>query len=109
MDVATLASPPIDPTGAGQTTASAAELAKRGDIAKTSKDFEASFLSAMLGTMFQNVGASAPFGGGPGEEMWKSFLAEAMAGQMVKAGGIGVSKAVASEMLRLQGLKEAPP
>jgi Rod binding domain-containing protein len=109
MDVLpALASPPVDLIGASGQASSAAELARRGQITKTSRDFEASFLSSMLTTMLQGVGAaSGPFGGGPGEEMWTSFLADAMAKQMVRAGGIGVSKAVAREMLTLQGLKEA--
>jgi len=85
----------------------AAELAKRGHTHETAVKFEASFLSTMLQTMFQNVGASAPFGGGPGEDMWKSFMSEAMAKQMAARGGIGISKSVEREMLKLQGLTEA--
>jgi len=88
---------------------SAAELARRGHTHETAVKFEASFLSSMLQTMFQGVETSAPpFGGGPGEDMWKSFLTEAMAKDMARRGGIGVSKAVEREMLKLQGLKEAP-
>jgi flagellar protein FlgJ len=84
---------------------SAAELAKRGQIAKTAQDFEASFLSVMLQTMFQGVKQEEPFGGGQGEEMFKSFMSEAMAKQMAKAGGIGLSKSVQAEMLKMQGLQ----
>jgi Rod binding domain-containing protein len=91
--------------GTGAT--SAAELAKRGQIHQTAQKFEASFLTSMLQTMFQNVSTSPPFGGGPGEDMWKSFLSEAMAKNMAKHGGIGVSTAVEREMLKLQGLKDA--
>ncbi len=109
MDAGSLISTPVSLLqGSGQTPASAAELAKRGNIQKTAQDFEASFLSSMLQTMFQGVGSSEPpFGGGAGEDMWKSFLAEAMAKQMAKSGGIGVSRAVAREMLKMQGLSEA--
>jgi flagellar protein FlgJ len=84
----------------------AAELAKRGQIAKTAQDFEASFLSVMLQSMFQGVKQQEPFGGGQGEEMFKSFMSEAMAKQMAKAGGIGLSKAVQAEMLKMQGLSQ---
>ena len=82
----------------------AEQLAKRGQIAKTAKDFEASFLSIMLGEMFKDVGAEAPFNGGAGEQAFKSFLSDAMAKQMVKTGGVGLSDRVAQEMLKLQGL-----
>jgi Rod binding domain-containing protein len=85
--------------------ASAAELAKRGDIHRTAQAFEASFLSSMLQQMFEGTEASAPFGGGPAETMFRSVLTEAMAKQVVKAGGVGVSAAVEREMLKLQGLK----
>ena len=106
MDGFSLISPPVDAASQGATAMSAAELAKRGQIHKTAQDFEASFLTSMLQTMFKSVSTAPPFGGGEGEDMWKSFLAEAMAKDMTKRGGIGVSKAVEHEMLKLQGLTE---
>jgi Rod binding domain-containing protein len=105
MNAPPLISTPVDLAGGGvPPAANAAELAKRGHIAKTAQAFESSFLSSMLQTMFQQVSTAPPFGGGAGEDMWKSFLADAMGKQMSKAGGIGVSKAVANEMLKMQGL-----
>lgn len=83
---------------------SAAELAKRGQIKQTAQKFEASFLSSMLQEMFEGVDTSAPFGGGAGETMFRSFMTEAMAKQVVKAGGIGVAAQVQREMLKMQGL-----
>ncbi len=82
------------------------QLAKRADIRKTAEAFEASFLSVMLQEMFDEVEVDAPFGGGQGEQMFKSFLSDAMAKQMVKGGGVGLSDTVAKEMLKLQGLEE---
>jgi Rod binding domain-containing protein len=91
---------------AGTTTASsAAELATRGQIKETARNFESSFLSSMLQQMFQGVETAAPFGGGPGEEMFRSILTEAMAKQMAKAGGVGLAADVQREMLKMQGLK----
>jgi Rod binding domain-containing protein len=90
----------------GPTAASAAELAKRGQTHQTAIKFEASFLTSVLQTMFESVKTSEPFGGGAGEDMWKGFLAEQMAKQMAKRGGVGLSRAVEREMLKLQGLKE---
>ena len=92
----------------GPAAASAAEMAKRGKAHETAISFEASFLSSMFQTMFKSVTTSAPFGGGEGEDMWKSFLAEQMAKQVAKRGGIGLSKSIEHEMLKLQGLSEAP-
>jgi len=114
MNAISLLAPAVDPTAApgttmGATVASAAELAKRGQIHQTAQNFEASFLTTMFGTMFASVPTDSVFGGGPGEDMWKSFLAEAMAKVAAKRGGIGVSQAVEREMLKLQGLTESAP
>jgi Rod binding domain-containing protein len=87
-------------------SADAAQSAKRGEIRQTAQKFEAAFLSVMLQQMFQDVKTSAPFGGGAGEDMFKSFMAEAMAKQMTQAGGVGLSDSVAREMLKLQGLEK---
>ncbi len=104
-DITALSAPLSVLTGQGAAAApTAAELAKRGQIAKTAQDFEASFLSVMLQSMFQGVKQEEPFGGGQGEDMFKSFMSEAMAKQMAKAGGVGLAKSVQSEMLKLQGL-----
>jgi Rod binding domain-containing protein len=109
MGALSLITPQVDAAAQGATAMSAAELAKRGQIHKTAVNFEASFLTSVLQTMFKSVTTSAPFGGGDGEEMWKSFLAEAMAKNMAARGGVGISTAVEHEMLKLQGLTEATP
>jgi flagellar protein FlgJ len=87
------------------TAGSLTELASRGRIKDAAQSFEASFLSSMLGEMFEGVDTAAPFGGGPGEAMFKSFLTDAMAHQMAKTGGVGLSSSIEREMLKLQGLK----
>ena len=84
--------------------ASAAELAKRTQIKDAARQFETQFLSQMLQHMFAGVSTDGPFGGGFGEEMFRSIMTEAMAKQMTKAGGIGVSDTVQREILKMQGL-----
>jgi len=81
-----------------------AQLATKAQIHKTAQAFESQFLSQMLGSMFDGVTTSAPFGGGQGEEAFKSFLMDAFAKQMTKAGGIGITASVQREMLKMQGL-----
>ena len=93
-------SPPVQLT---QVT-SPEDMAKRGKIAQTAQSFEASFLSIMLQQMFAEVNVSEPFGGGQGEEMFKSFMTDAIAQQMAKTGGVGLAGQVQREMLKLQGL-----
>jgi Rod binding domain-containing protein len=83
---------------------SAGELAKRSQIKQTAQNFESSFLSVMFQQMFTGISTDGPFGGGQGEEMFRSVLTDAMAKQVSKAGGIGVAASVEREMLKLQGL-----
>ncbi|THD59401.1 rod-binding protein [Phenylobacterium sp.] len=96
----------LTPAASTATAPSAAELAKRGEIHKTAQKFEASFLSAMIGQMFETEDDSTDpaFSGGQGGQMFKSFLAEAMANKMVAAGGVGLAASVQKEMLKMQGL-----
>lgn len=99
-----IAAPQAPPLQAA-TPAAPGQLAKRAEVAKTAEAFEAAFLSVMLKTMFEQVSTSAPFGGGPGEDAFKSFLTDAFAKQMAKGGGVGLADPVAREMLKLQGLE----
>lgn len=80
-----------------------ADAQTRAKIHKTATDFEASFLQVMLGQMFDSVDAGA-FGGGEGEDAFKSFLTDAFAQSMAKGGGVGLSKDLTREMLKMQGL-----
>jgi Rod binding domain-containing protein len=76
----------------------------RAQIAKTADSFETSFLSNMLGQMFEGVSTDGPFGGGQGEQAFRSFMMDAFAQQITKGGGIGVAASVQKEMLKMQGL-----
>jgi Rod binding domain-containing protein len=103
--MADLSLPVVSPTltqPAGAT--SAAELAKRGEIRETAKKFESQFLSIMLQQMFAGVKTDGPFGGGFGEEMFRSVMTEAMGKQMARAGGIGLADTIQREILKMQGL-----
>jgi len=69
---------------------------------ETAEAFEASFLAQMLKPMFEGLKTDGMFGGGQGEETWRSFMIEAMAKQTVKAGGIGLADQVVAQMLKMQ-------
>ena len=78
---------------------------QRAKVSEAAQKFEASFLSIMVQQMMQGVGGTdATFGGGQGEEMFKSFMADAIAKQVAHKGGIGIASTVSREMLKLQGL-----
>ena len=91
----------LQPQAAAQTTA---DLAKRAKIRETAQAFEANFLSIMLQPMFEGTDVDAPFGGGVGEEMFRSVMTEQLGKQMARAGGIGLTDTIQREMLKLQGM-----
>ena len=97
---------PISPTAPAAPAAavhSDEEAARRRKTAEAAQAFEASFLSTMMKSMFDGVDVGA-FGGGEGEQAFKSFLLDAFAKQTAKTGHFGISDQVGREMLKLQGL-----
>jgi len=74
-------------------------------LRKVAKDFEAVFLSQMLKPMFANLGAEKPFGGGSGEDMWRSLQVDEFGKAISKNGGIGIADNIFREMLKLQEAK----
>jgi Rod binding domain-containing protein len=71
-------------------------------IRKTAGEFETMFLEQMFNHMFATVPVDKTFGGGAGEETMRSFLTGAYAKQVVNSGGIGLSSAIARDMLKMQ-------
>ncbi|MBA4803294.1 MAG: rod-binding protein [Brevundimonas sp.] len=77
-------------------------VAPTARMRETAESFEASFLAQMLKPMFEGLRTDGMFGGGQGEETWRSFMIEAMAKQTVKAGGVGLADQVVAQMLKMQ-------
>lgn len=69
---------------------------------KAAQDFESVFISEFLGTMFADIPTDGPFGGGQGEQMFRSLMLDEYGKQMEKQGGFGLSGPVATQLLRLQ-------
>lgn len=66
---------------------------KNDKLMDVARKLEASFLSEMLKSA--GLGATpSSFGGGAGEDQFASFLRQAQASEMVKAGGIGLAQAL---------------
>lgn len=55
---------------------------------------------AFLAEMLKPAEAKSDFGGGVGEEQFASFLREAQAKQLVRAGGVGLSESLFSALIR---------
>ncbi len=72
---------------------------------EVAEEFEAFFISTMLETMSSGIEVDPAFGGGHGEQVFRSMLNDEYARTFARAGGIGVADAVHREMMRLQEVK----
>lgn len=75
-------------------------------VRRAAEDFEAVFLSTMLAPMFEGLGEDDLFGGGPGEDMYRSLMVEEYGKSIARAGGLGIADAVERELLRLQEIAQ---
>jgi len=69
---------------------------------KAAQQFESVFVTEFLGQMFADIPTDGPFGGGDGEQMFRSLMLDEYGKQMEKQGGFGLSAPVASQLLKLQ-------
>ncbi|MFQ5774595.1 MAG: rod-binding protein [Kiloniellaceae bacterium] len=83
--------------------ATAARAAAGPDaVRRAAVEFEAVFLSQMLAPMFEGLETDELFGGGPGEDIYRSILVEEYGKAIARSGGVGIADAVQREILRLQ-------
>jgi len=82
-------------------SAKAAQNAEKN--AKLGQEFESMALSQLLAPMWDGLKTDGPFGGGQGEEAMRSFYVDAIAKEMAKKGGVGISTMMQKELLKLQG------
>lgn len=71
-------------------------------VRQAAEEFEAVFLSQMLAPMFEGLHSDALFGGGPGEDIYRSVLVEEYGKAIARSGGVGIADAVQQELLKLQ-------
>ena len=69
---------------------------------KAATQFESVFVSQFLGSMFQGIPTDGPFGGGEGEEMFRSVLLDQYSKQIELRGGFGLSAAITRQLLHAQ-------
>ena len=69
---------------------------------KAAQDFEAVFMAQMMAPMFEGTEASGPFGGGQGEEAFRSLLVDQYGRAIASRNGTGIADAVLLEMIRIQ-------
>lgn len=70
---------------------------------KTAQDFESVYLTTMIGQMMNGLSGDGPLAAeGAGGDAWRGLLTEEMAKNISRAGGVGVSQSIYSELIRLQ-------
>jgi peptidoglycan hydrolase FlgJ len=69
---------------------------------KVAKDFEAVFITEFLGSMFSGVKTDGPFGGGAGEEIFRSLLLDKYGESLAAQGGFGIADSVKRQLLGMQ-------
>lgn len=67
-------------------------------LKKVGKDFEAMFMYQVLELMQPEMDKDNPFGGGPGEEMFRHVLNEHIAAEITEQGGIGIRQTVEDQI-----------
>lgn len=73
---------------------------------KAAQQFEGVFVSEFLGSMFEGISTDGPFGGGQGEEMFRSLLMDQYGKSIAARGGFGLAPAIARQLLKHQEMKQ---
>lgn len=79
-----------------------ADTLKLEKSAQAAKDFEAVFISEMLKPMFEMIDVNETFGGGKGEEVFRSMMVQEYGKIIANRGGIGIASAIQAELLKTQ-------
>ena len=71
-------------------------------IRSQAEELEGVFLNMLTKEMFASIKGDENFGGGFGEETWRSMQAEQLANTMAQSGGIGLADDLMGQMIALQ-------
>ena len=85
-----------------QTPKAAASMAATKNVAQ---QFEGVLVSQLLNNMFEGVKTDENFGGGEGEDMFRSLMVDEYGKQIAAQGGLGLYDSVSRELLKQQGLR----
>jgi flagellar protein FlgJ len=76
-------------------------------IREQAEELEGVFLNMLTKQMFSGLKPDENFGGGFGEETWRSMQAEQLANSMAQGGGVGIADQLMGEMIALQAAANA--
>lgn len=69
---------------------------------KAAQDFESVFLSQYIGFMFEGIRTDGMFGGGTGEDIFRSLLVQEYGRLIAERGGVGIADAVMTQLIAMQ-------
>ena len=71
-------------------------------IKTSAREFESVFISEMFSHMFEGLPVDSKFGGGRGEEMFRSMLVNEYGRKMAQGQGIGIASQLQKAMIQMQ-------
>ena len=77
-------------------------------LMKKAKELEGVFLNTLTSEMFSSIKTDGEFGGGFGEQTWRSIQAEQLADQISQAGCIGLAANITRNLLDAQEAANSP-
>jgi Rod binding domain-containing protein len=72
---------------------------------KSAEDFTAFFFTQSLETIYSGISADTLFGGGSGENIYRSLMTQEYGKIAARSGGMGIADSVQREILRMQEAK----
>lgn len=89
----------------GQSASAPGAAGAGQDVRKAAEQFSGMFMSQMFQHMFEGVGQDKMFGGGPGEEMFRSVLTDEYGKAAAKSNGFGLTDKIMHALIAQQEVK----
>jgi Rod binding domain-containing protein len=93
--------------GSVMPAAAGTDTAQQEKVRETAKEFEAFFIGQMMEHMMAGIEPNAMFGGGHGEQMWRSMLNQEYGKELAKSNKLGIADHVMRGMLMAQEQRDA--
>ncbi|HTM78571.1 MAG TPA: rod-binding protein [Devosia sp.] len=85
------------------------DAAAMGRLRKQAEDLEGVFLNTLTKEMFSSIKTDkSVFGGGFGEETWRSMQSEQLANSMAQNGGLGIADQMMGDLIAMQEAAQNP-
>jgi flagellar protein FlgJ len=95
--------------GATPTKPNTLDPAAMARLRKQAEELEGVFLNTLTKQMFSSIKTdSASFGGGFGEETWRSMQSEQLANSMAQSGGLGIADQMMGDLVAMQEAAQNP-